>query len=203
LIGGACGDDDDDEWGLWWGGGGGGCIGCGGPQPGPPPPPPPPQQPPAQQPINFPNETLGLPNGFPTRPWGILPALFPSDLPCPAELSSLCGGIDAALGEGPDVPLNPNAQQILSQVGRTAGQLNNPCTIGLFYGTSAAGGAAGTVDATAAVATAEGWGIPATTGLSWLYRWNPARAAVFLGNGLQKAAGVVQSVCNWIGQANW
>jgi len=58
-------------------------------------------QPPPQQPINFPNETLGLPNGFPLRPWGILPALFPSDLPCPAELSSLCAGINPFSNEGP------------------------------------------------------------------------------------------------------
>ena len=47
-----------------------------------------PSQPPAQQPINFPNETLGLPNGFPRNPWGTWGAIIPSancgDLgPCP------------------------------------------------------------------------------------------------------------------------
>jgi hypothetical protein len=44
----------------------------------PPPPSPPPTQPPAQQPINFPNETNGLPNGFPTNPWGIAGAIIPN-----------------------------------------------------------------------------------------------------------------------------
>jgi hypothetical protein len=47
------------------------------PPPRPPPPPKTTPQPP-QQPINFPNETNGLPNGFPTNPWGVLGAIIPS-----------------------------------------------------------------------------------------------------------------------------
>jgi RHS repeat-associated protein len=38
--------------------------------------PPPNQQP--QQPINFPNETYGMPNGFPTNPWGTWGAIIPT-----------------------------------------------------------------------------------------------------------------------------
>ncbi len=75
------GDDEGDPYGLppygfpvFWpvGGGGGG-------HPHPPsgnPPPSPPSAPPPQ-PINFPNETNGLPNGFPTNPWGITGAIIP------------------------------------------------------------------------------------------------------------------------------
>jgi RHS repeat-associated protein len=55
---------------CWWcrgaGGGGGGGTGGGG------------GQPPRQSPTHFPNETLGLPNGFPTNPWGIVGAIIPS-----------------------------------------------------------------------------------------------------------------------------
>ena len=43
------------------------------------------------------NETLGIPNGVQTGSWGILSAFLPSNLSCPAELSSLCSGIDPAL----------------------------------------------------------------------------------------------------------
>jgi hypothetical protein len=90
------GDDNQDPWDTI-----SVCIGCfpgpsPGPIPGPSPQPPPAPQPP-QQPINFPNETLGLPNGFPTNPWGILSAFLPSNLPCPAGLSSLCAGISPFL----------------------------------------------------------------------------------------------------------
>ena len=54
------------------------CIGCGGhPHPGPSPEPEPQPQP-KPQPINFPNEINGLPNGFPTNPWGIAGAIIPT-----------------------------------------------------------------------------------------------------------------------------
>jgi hypothetical protein len=62
-------------------------------------------QPPMQQPINFPNETYGLPNGFPTSPWGIWGAIIPSancgDITCLPE--SFADGNPAALG-GPILP---------------------------------------------------------------------------------------------------
>lgn len=69
-----CGDDWGDFWAIFCcigsgGGGGGGGRGGGGQ---------PPVEPPPQQPINFPNETLGLPNGFPTSPWGVWGAIIPS-----------------------------------------------------------------------------------------------------------------------------
>lgn len=60
------------------------CNNCG---VGNPPPPPPPQQP-----VNFPNETNGLPNGFPTNPWGIWGAIIPT---------AQCGDITcASIGNG-------------------------------------------------------------------------------------------------------
>ncbi len=56
-----------------------------------------------QQPINFPNETLGLPNGFPTNPWGIWGAIIPTaqcgDITCPQIGSGLQPS--ASLGGGP------------------------------------------------------------------------------------------------------
>src|SRR5439155_11903904 len=78
-----------------------------------------------------------------------------------------------------------------------------PCTPAFFYGASATGASIATVDGTAAVATAETWGIPATTGLSWLYTLNPARAAVAVGKGLEKGWKPVHSACNWLGTVNW
>lgn len=90
-----------------------------------------------------------------------------------------------------DVPLNPNARQIFEQVGRTAGQLNHPCTIGLFYGTSAVAGevAVGGVEgATEAVAIAESHGIPATSGLAWL--WGSAKTT--LPTAIQRVTGWAQ-----------
>ena len=84
-----------------------------------------------------------------------------------------------------------------------AGQLNNPCTLGLFYVTSGSGAALGTVDGTAVVATAETYGVPATAGLSWLYRLNPATSAATVARWVGTARRAVQSACNWIASANW
>ncbi len=70
---------------CWWCDGGGGGGGHHHPPPSPPPPGPPPAPPP--QPINFPNETNGIPNGLPTNPWGIWGAIIPTaqcgDIACP------------------------------------------------------------------------------------------------------------------------
>ena len=89
--------------GCGGGGGGGGHHGGGGGGGG--------QQPPPQQPINFPNETNGLPNGFPTNPWGIWGAIIPTancgDLgPCPtigngfrAAVATLGGTIICQIAE--------------------------------------------------------------------------------------------------------
>ncbi len=63
-------------------------IPCCGGDPGPSPNPTPAPTPAPQQPINFPNETLGLPNGFPTNPWGVWGAIIPTaqcgDITCPS-----------------------------------------------------------------------------------------------------------------------
>ena len=69
---GECGDDWFDDFAIFCCTGGGGGVdhrGGGGGGGG---------QPPPQQPINFPNETLGLPNGFPTNPWGVWGAIIPN-----------------------------------------------------------------------------------------------------------------------------
>jgi RHS repeat-associated protein len=80
---GECGDDWFDDFAIFCCTGGGGGVGHrggggGGGGGG---------QPPPQQPINFPNETLGLPNGFPTNPWGSWGAIIPTaqcgDITCP------------------------------------------------------------------------------------------------------------------------
>jgi hypothetical protein len=93
--------------------------------------------------------------------------------------------------------LDNRANALAQAINKTGVQsLKNPCTIGLFYGASAGGAATATVDSTAAVATIETWGIPATSGLTSLYKWNPARAAVFIGNTLQKLGKAVQGACN-------
>jgi RHS repeat-associated protein len=71
--------------------------------------PPPGNTTPTQQPINFPNETLGLPNGFPTNPWGLAGAIIPSgncgDITCapigsgfgPGGVISSAGSLDPGL----------------------------------------------------------------------------------------------------------
>ena len=102
----------------------------------------------------------------------------------------------------PDVPLSPSALKILSKVYRNTATLENPCTPVIFYGASAgiAAGSAAFANATGVVATLETWGVPATTGLSWLSRSDPGRVAVFVGNKLNKVGNVVQSAC---GSVNW
>ena len=74
-------------------------IPCCGGDPGPSPNPTPAPTPAPQQPINFPNETNGLPNGFPTTPWGVWGAIIPS---------AQCGDITCAPignGFGPELVL--------------------------------------------------------------------------------------------------
>jgi RHS repeat-associated protein len=122
------GDSNCDDDGLGAGDGSGGvggpgpCWDCGGGQPPPGKPTPQPQPQPQPQPVNFPNETNGIPNGIQTGSWGILPALFPSNLSCPAELSSLCGGIDPGMGIGVIWPqLTPLQTQCLLSALRTNG----------------------------------------------------------------------------------
>jgi hypothetical protein len=111
---------------------------------------------------------------------------------------------NAANNASPDPTLDKRANALAQAINKTGVQsLKNPCTIGLFYGASAGGAATETVDATTVVATAETYGIPATTGLSWLYRANTARVAVFVGNTLQKVGNAVQSACNYLGTINW
>ncbi len=105
IIGGCT--EGDGIWigGLffpWWLAGGGGSGGGGGGHPGPPSGggTPPPSQPPAPQPVNFPNETLGIPNGLNLNFGGPLGAILPSavcgDLgPCPMIGNSIVGVDDA------------------------------------------------------------------------------------------------------------
>lgn len=191
------------------------CIDCGrggGHPPSTPPPNPPPAPPPPQQPINFPNETLGLPNGFPMRPWGIWSAFLPSNLSCPAELSSLCSGIDPAMGEDP--LQDARIQALANGITQGAGQLTNPCTIGLFYGGSAVVGVAG---GTAAGVATEGAVFP-ELGAAWnsssyyIYQLNKwwrrlqplqRRAAGAVGGAFVYAGGKLQEACNSLAKVNW
>jgi hypothetical protein len=64
--------------------------------------------------------------------------------------------------------------------------------------------AGATVDATAAVATAETYGIPATTGLVALnnWMWRGPQSAVTVVTKIQQIGSVVQRGCTWIGQAS-
>jgi RHS repeat-associated protein len=106
-----------------------------------------------------------------------------------------------------DPTLDNRANALAGAINRTGVQnLRNPCTIGLFYGASGGGAALATVDGTAVVATAETYSIPATGLLGLLYKVNPATAARFVDNTLQKGARAlraVQSACTWIGSLNW
>ncbi len=107
-LGGAGGGGGDEGGGgvgigIGWpvGGGGGGSpsppSGGGTPPSGNPP----------SQPIHFPNETNGLPNGFPTNPWGVWGAIIPTaqcgDITCPpigdsfTNATPTAGGSDGAL----------------------------------------------------------------------------------------------------------
>ena len=96
---GECGDDWFDDFAIFCCTGGGGGVdhrGGGGGGGG---------QPPPQQPINFPNETNGLPNGFPTNSWGVWGSLIPTadcgDITCLPE--SFADSNPMAVG-GPILP---------------------------------------------------------------------------------------------------
>jgi hypothetical protein len=98
-----------------------------------------------------------------------------------------------------DVALNPNARQIFGQVGRTAGQLNNPCSIGIFFGASAGVGggvAVGSEGALTAVAVAESHGIPAAAGLARLYGNVRASWAGFITKMATKVSDAVVGGCS-------
>ena len=75
--------------------------------------------------------------------------------------------------------------------------LQKPCTIGLIVAIPAGGAALVTTSPVGAVATLEMWGVPATSGLSWLYAQNPASVAVWAGKAAGTVGRAIHSGCGW------
>ena len=99
------------------------------------------------------------------------------------------------------VPCEDQACELARAINMTGVQtLQNPCTIGLIYAIPAGGAAAATVDSVGVVATLDTWGVPATAGLTWLYKLNPATLARSVGNALEKAGNAIRSGCGWVSQ---
>jgi len=110
----------------WWGGSSGAGGGGGGhtnPPPGNPPPSPPPPSPPPQ-PVSFPNETLGIPNGLNLNWGGIWGAIIPTAIcgdmgPCNPIGS---GYLDGVSGNGsPESPWTFYAVVLASFLQNTLG----------------------------------------------------------------------------------
>ena len=78
---------------------------------------------------------------------------------------------------------------------KAANTITNPCVAIGIPVVSGSAAAAATVDSVAVVATASTWGIPVATGLSWLYRSDPARVAVWAGKAVKIAFNTVKDNC--------
>jgi RHS repeat-associated protein len=119
----------------------------------------------------------------------------------PAQTAPAPGNGPAIVEEpgnpGPNIDkqvANQNVNALAQALNKTGVRtLQNPCTIGLIVAIPAGGAATATVDSVGVVATLETWGVPATKGLAALYALSPARAAVWVGNGLQKIGNAILS----------